>query len=412
MSQLLFENAGLIDGLSDTRREGMHVLVDGPRVAEVSERPIKAAGARRFALDGRTLMPGLIDAHVHAIATSLDLGAIAHEPATLTAARSRLLLEAMLARGFTSVRDAGGADWGLATAVEHDLIKGPRIFYSGRALSQTGGHADFRGRNVDGDMCLMCSRAAQFGVIADGVDAVRRAAREELRKGATQIKIMASGGVASPADPIWVTQYSEEEISAIVAEARSWRTYVAAHAYTPEAIGRAVRLGVRSIEHGNLLDAPIATVMAQAKAFLVPTLVTYDALARDGKRLGFPEVSIAKIADVRGPGLESLAIAKRAGVATVFGTDLLGELQVHQSEEFLIRAQVLPAMEVIRSATGVAAQLLNRVGEFGTVQPGALADLLVVEGDPSADLGLLQEQGRHLSLIAKAGRLYKNTLGA
>ena len=412
MSQILFENAGLIDGLSEVRREGMHVLVEGQRIAEVSDRPIKAANARRFELKGRTLMPGLIDAHVHVIATSLDLGRIAMEPATLTASRARLILEGMLARGFTTVRDAGGADWGLAAAVEHGLIEGPRIFYSGRALSQTGGHADFRGRNVDGDMCLMCSRAAQFAVIADGVDAVRRAAREELRKGATQIKIMASGGVASPADPIWVTQYSDEEIAAIVWEARSWRTYVAAHAYTPEAIGRAVRLGVRSIEHGNLLDAPTATAMAQAKAFLVPTLVTYEALSRDGKRLGFPEVSIAKIADVRGAGLESLAIAKRAGVRTVFGTDLLGELHEHQSEEFLIRAQVLSPMEVLASATGVAAELLNRVGELGSIQPGALADLLVVDGDPAADLGLLQGQGRHLSLIAKAGRLCKNRLPA
>ena len=276
-------------------------------------------------------------------------------------------------------------------------------------MSQTGGHGDFRPLTWSGDGCPACA-GETFAVIADGVDAVRKAAREELRRGAHQIKIMASGGVASPSDPIWNLQYSEEEIAAAVWEAKSWKTYVMAHAYTPEAIGRAVRLGVRSIEHGNLLDGDTARLMASRGAFLVPTLATYEALARDGERLGFPAASIAKIEDVREVGLRSLEIAREAGVEIGYGTDLLGACHEHQSDEFTIRARVLPPLEVLRSATSTNARLLNRAGELGTIAEGAIADLLLVDGDPLRDLALLQGQGRHLSLIMQGGRLHKSTL--
>jgi imidazolonepropionase-like amidohydrolase len=316
----------------------------------------------------------------------------------------------MLRRGFTTIRDAAGADWGLAAAIEQGLIDGPRVFFAGRALSQTGGHGDFRPRTWDADHCASCVSGAQFAVIADGVPAVQKAAREELRRGATQIKIMASGGVASPTDPVWNLQYSEDEIRAIVWEARSWRAYVMAHAYTPEAIARCVRNGVRSIEHGNLLDQPTAEIMAREAAFLVPTLVTYEALHREGKQWGLPQVSIDKIKDVRQAGLQSLEHARAAGIG--FGTDLLGETHHYQSLEFSIRAQVLSPFEVIQSATTTNAALLQRTGELGVVAPGALADLLVVDGNPLADLTLLQEQGKHLPLIMKGGKLYKNDVPA
>ncbi len=303
MDRIVLENCTVFDGGAPELAEGMHLLIDGEQIVVVADRPITAEGARIIDLGGRTLMPGLIDAHVHVIATSLDLGRLGEEPATLTAARARPILQAMLARGFTTVRDAAGADWGLALAVEQGLIDGPRLFFSGRALSQTGGHGDFRPRSWDGvDTCACCSTAAGFAVVVDGVAAVQRAAREELRRGASQIKIMASGGVASPSDPVWNLQFSDDEIRAAVWEAKSWQTYVMAHAYTPEAIARCVRLGVRSIEHGNLIDAETAALMAAEDAFLVPTLVTYEALRREGARFGFPEVSIAKIVTCARPG--------------------------------------------------------------------------------------------------------------
>ncbi len=298
----------------------------------------------------------------------------------------------------------------MAAAIDADLIAGPRVFFSGRALSQTGGRGDSRPRTWEADTCICQMRGAAAPVIADGVPEVQKAARQELRRGATQIKIMGSGGVSSPHDPIWNLQYSEDEIRAIVWEATSWGTYVMAHVYTAAAIARCVRYGVRSIEHGNLIDRDTSELMAREGAFLVPTLVTYDALHREGKQWGFPQVSIDKIKDVRESGLQALDMARTAGVKIGYGTDLLGETQHYQSLEFSIRSQVMSPFEIIRSATTVNAELLNRTGELGVIAPGALADLLVVNGNPLNDLTLLQEQGQHLSLIMKGGKLYKHQL--
>jgi imidazolonepropionase-like amidohydrolase len=255
-----------------------------------------------------------------------------------------------------------------------------------------------------------CCRGGILARIADGVAEVRRAARDELRKGATQIKIMASGGVASPTDPIWNPQYSQEEIRASVEEATAWRTYVLAHAYTSQAIRRAVDCGVRSIEHGNLIDRETAEYIAARGTFLVPTLVTYEALHRYGKEYGLPDVSLAKLRDVREAGLQSVEHCQAAGVKMGFGTDLLGPMHEHQSLEFTIRAEVQAPYDVIRSATLVNAELLQREGEIGVIAPGALADLLVVDGDPLHDLSMLQEQGAHLVVIMKGGYFFKNLL--
>jgi imidazolonepropionase-like amidohydrolase len=305
------------------------------------------------------------------------------------------------------VRDAGGADGGLAEAVEAGLVKGPRIFPSGMALSQTGGHGDVRPRTQMVDSCACCRGGLDLSRIADGVAECRRAARDELRKGATQIKIMASGGVASPYDPIWSLGYSEEEVRAIVEEARARRTYVMAHAYTPEAIRRSIDFGVRSIEHGNLIDRATAEHVAAAEAFVVPTLVTYDALHRFGRELGVPEVSLGKLGDVREAGLRSLEILQAARVRIGFGTDLLGPMHRHQSREFVIRAEAMTPFDIIRSATIVNAELLNRSGELGVVMAGARADLIAVDGDPLADIALLGGEGEHLSHIMKDGVFYK-----
>ena len=412
---ILFENCRLFDGLGDTLREDCHVLVEGERVKEVADTPIKVSDAEVIDLKGRTLMPGLIDAHFHAMAADPDFSRLESMPRSLLHQHARVLLEAALQRGFTTVRDAGGADYGLAMAIKAGLIEGPRLFYAGRALTQTGGHADFRSPEAGhapgfGGVCLCGQGSNVFGTIADGVPEVRRAAREELRKGATQIKIMASGGVSSPSDPIWNLQYSEEEIRAIVWEAESWRTYVMAHAYTAEAIQRCVAYGVRSIEHANLIDAAAARACADAGAYVVPTLVTYDALERFGPELGLPPVSLEKLKVVRAAGVQSLEILNAADVSIGFGTDLLGAMQEHQSREFAIRAEVLSPAAILRSATSVNAALLNAEGDLGVVAPGACADLLVVDGDPLADLGLLEQQGARLPVIMKGGRFFKKAL--
>lgn len=405
MAGFLIERAVLLDLERGTRQSGVSVLVEGDRIRTVSDGTIVAPDVERLDARGRTLMPGLIDAHVHATITTMDIGGMDRRPVMVVAQEARVVLERMLRRGFTTVRDVGGADYGLAQALARGLIRGPRLFYAGRVLSQTGGHGDFRPVGDHPSLCVCQVHTSRFAHVADGVDAVRRAAREELRKGASHLKIMASGGVASPSDPIWVVQYSPEEMAAVVEEARAWRAYVCAHAYTPEAIARAVRAGVRSIEHGNLLDAPTAALMAERGAFLVPTLVTYAKIAEVGTGFGFPEASLRKLRDVIDQGLGSLAIAARAGVRIGFGTDLLGETHDAQSTEFTIRAQAMAPLDVLRSATIVNAALLQREGELGVVAPGALADLLLVDGDPLADISCLDGQGEHLALIVRGGEI-------
>ena len=410
MSLVLFRNGVLFDGVGAEPRPGLEVLVEDERIKEVADTPIAASAARVVDLGGRTLMPGLIDAHFHAVAADPNISHVEHMPTSLIAQYSRGFLEASMQRGFTTIRDAGGADYGLARAIDSGLIAGPRLFYSGRALSQTGGHGDFRPYEQGHGLCSCGLGARVFSRITDGVAEVRRAARDELRKGATQIKIMASGGVASPSDPTWVLQFSEEEIRAAVWEARSWRTYVMAHAYTPEAIRRCIEYGVRSIEHGNLIDAPTAAYAAEQGAFVVPTLCTYDALHRYGPALGFPKVSLDKVDSVRTAGLEALELLRAAGVKIGFGTDLLGAMHEHQLSEFAIRAQVLPAVDILRQATSINAELLNRGGELGVIAPGALADLMVVDGNPLDDIGLLSGQGEAVLLVMKGGVVFKDLM--
>ena len=409
MTAIIFANCAVLDGTRKERREDHHVRVEGDRIREVSDRPIKSGTARTIDLKGRTLMPGLIDAHVHVLAVDLPLDRLSDRPVTLLTLQAAKVLEGMLQRGFTTIRDAGGADGGLAEAVEEGLVHGPRIFPSGMALSQTGGHGDVRPRTQSVETCACCAGGLAGSRIADGVAECRRAARDELRKGATQIKILASGGVASPYDPIWNLQYSEEEVRAIVEEARAWRTYVLAHAYSPEAIRRSIEFGVRSIEHGNLIDRATAEHVAGADAFVVPTLATYDALHRFGRELGFTETNMAKLAEVREAGLGSLEILQRAGVKIGWGTDLLGPMHRHQSREFIIRAEAMAPFDIIRSATLVNAELLNRAGDLGVVAPGARADLIAVDGDPLTDISLLDGQGEHLTQIMKDGVFYKTS---
>jgi imidazolonepropionase-like amidohydrolase len=415
MHTVLFRQAALLDPACDELLEDYHVLVEDGLIKEVSDRPLTASGARVIDLGGRTLMPGLIDLHVHVLATQLDLAAQVALPDALVMMRAVPIMAAMLRRGFTTVRDAGGAGWGLKCAVAEGAIAGPRLFISGHALSQTGGHGDTRARSDVLRAACGCFRAGALARVVDGVDGVRRAAREELQMGADQIKIMASGGIASPTDPIAAWGYADDEIRAIVHEANARQTYVMAHAYTAASIERVIRLGVRTIEHGNLVDERVAALMAAQGAYMVPTLVTYEALAREGAQLGLPAESVAKLASVRNAGLQALQICRRAGVRIGFGSDLLGASQRLQSEEFRIRSEVLSPLEIIRSATVVGAEVLQMQDRLGRLVPGACADVLVVDGNPLVDLSCLWEQdglGGRILLVMKDGRIHHDRLSA
>lgn len=411
MRTFVLRHANLLDLERGEILEGVDVAVAEGRIAELGRRIKAPAGTdAEYDIRGLTLMPGLIDCHVHAMASHVDLAVAAHMPNALGIIRALPILKGMLARGFTTVRDAGGADWALAQASAMRLIEAPRIFPSGKALSQTGGHGDFRARSDQLEPCACSFRIASIARVVDGVDDVRRASRDELAKGATQIKVMASGGVASPNDPIGNTGYSIDELEAIVAEADAWQTYVMAHAYTPKAIRRAVEAGVRTIEHGNLIDEETARLLKERERFVVPTLITYDTLASEGRALGLPGASVAKIDDVRLAGREAVALLHRVGVRMGYGSDLLGELHVHQSEELRLRAEIVGNLEALRSATTVAAEILQRSGELGVVAPGAVADLLVVHGNPLEDIDVLVGQGEHLDAIVKDGHFVKNEL--
>ena len=335
---------------------------------------------------------------MHVTAFTAELRDLDDTAGSYVHAHSARIMREMLHRGFTTVRDMGGADHGLARAQAEGLIAGPRLFFCGHALSQTGGHGDMR---LPGDD--RPPAGCGLGVVADGADAVRVAARNELRRGADHLKIMASGGVASPTDRIDSTQYSVPEIEAAVEEAAAANRYVGAHAYTARAINRALRAGVRSIEHGNLLDEQSLTLLRKHDAFLVPTLVTYWALQREGREHGLSQASWLKVDAVLDQGLDALRRAHEAGVAVVFGSDLLGGLHRYQNEEFRLRAQVQPIIDVIRSATTTAAALLGRSGTLGVIAPGAAADLLVLRADPLADVGVLADIDRHLALLIQNG---------
>ena len=412
MTRIAFTRATVFDSIAGSLRPNGTVVVEDDRIVDVLHDATPVDDARVVDVGGRTLLPGLIDAHVHVTSTVPDFLKLSMMPPSLIAAQSKDIMEGMLERGFTTVRDAAGADHGLVEAIERGHFKGPRLLIAGQAISQTGGHGDVRPIGVRQNILCSCAGLGMLGRIADGVGEVRRAAREQIRTGSHQIKVMAGGGVSSPTDPIDGTQYSMDELRAICEEAEAANTYVMAHAYSPRSIIRAMQAGVRSIEHGNLLDEASAREMKRAGAWLVPTLVTYDSLFREGAKLGWPDVMLAKLERVRLAGLESLRIARAAGVPIGFGTDLLGPMHDDQSNEFTLRTGAMSALEVLQSATSVNARLLGRERELGVVARGALADLVVVDGDPTTDLTLLQGQGARMPIVMKGGRFVRDRLSA
>lgn len=406
MSRQILTNLRLFDSLAGVLRPVAAVVVADGRVEAVIQPGGPVPVGEVVDLGGRVVLPGLIDCHVHVMAVHHDVWQLSMQPPTYITAQATHVLEGMLLRGFTTVRDAAGADYGVQLAIERGFLRGPRLFIAGAPLSQTGGHADIRPRGVKEFICT-CAGVGLFPALADGVPEVRRAVREQLRHGANQIKIMAGGGVASPTDPIDGTQYSLEELTAICEETTAANTYAMAHAYSPRSITRAVQCGVRTIEHGNLLDEASAKVMKQHGAFLVPTLATYSVLAEEGQRLKWSDEMLGKLDRVKDAGTQAIAIAKAAGVPIGFGTDLLGSMHPQQAREWRLRASVQTPVEQLQSATSVAATVLNQEGKLGVIAPGAHADLVVVDGDPTQDITVMCEPERNFVGIMKAGKWEK-----
>ena len=410
-ARVVLEEATVVSATGAPPFEGAVVVEDG-RIADVVEgRRSPGGGEERVVrLAGRSLLPGLIDAHVHAAAVDADIGGQGRRRyESEIAVLAGVALEEMLARGFTTVRDAGGVDAGLRRAFDQGAIAGPRLLVSGRPLSQTGGHGDQRSATDYSDPGGCEPHVGLVHTIADGPDEVRRAAREELRRGANQIKVMASGGVVSPTDRLESVQYSFDELSSAVAVAEAVGTYVLAHAYTPSSIGVCVAAGVRSIEHGNLLDGPTAKLMAEHGTFLVPTLVTYEKLHDEGARHGVPRESLDKLARIVDAGLESLTIAASEGVRIASGSDLLGPMRRYQGEEVGIKARALGSMAAIIATTRTNAELLGLEREIGTIEAGKRADLVVVGGSALDEPQLLGRPGG-VVLVMRDGRIVHDRL--
>ncbi len=411
MTGYLFRDFSLLEPSVGELQPGMQIRIEGDKVVEVSDRPIPPGTADIIDCGGRVMMPGLIDSHVHVMLSEVFGPRLEGVPLTLATGRAAALMRGMIDRGFTTVRDNGGADWGIRQAVNEGSIAGPRLFIAGQAIGPTGGHSDARRRtDVFGARCHCCNAMAFTMCVSDGVSEVRKAAREQMRQGADQVKIMMSGGVASPYDPLDSLQFSDGEIAAAVEEAEAFGRYVCAHAYTPVAIKRAAAAGVRTIEHGNLIDAPAAKAMADKGMFLIANLVAYYAMKERAADFGMSGDMLAKNDLVIDGGLRSLEICKAAGVPVAYGSDLLGALQVDQSREFLLRSAVLSPLEIIRSATTIGAQVIRMEGKLGTLAPGAFADLIVIDGNPLQNLGLFQEQGRHMAAVMKGGRFHKRVI--
>lgn len=398
MTTTAYINARLPDLDAGALTAPTTLIVRDDRIAGQGDIP---AGAETVDLNGLTLMPGLIDCHLHVVSHSLDLVADSMAPDSLAALRAARSMELRLSQGFTTVRDLGGADHGLVRAVADGLIDGPDLVICGKGLSMTGGHADPRPRSDDRPWFEY--RLGAMGVIVDGVDDVRRACRKMIKEGARFIKIMANGGVASPNDPIDGLQYSDDEIRAIVEEAGNANAYVSAHVYSDASIRRCVKLGVKSLEHCNLITPETAAMAAEAGCIAIPTLVAYEGLKIDGAAMGLGPAEQAKVDVVRDGGLKSLEYMRDAGLPMAYGTDLLGPLQKHVGLEFELLAKVLTPVEILRGMWEAGATLCRMEGQVGTLAAGARANLVAFDADPFTQIGRLGRPEDHLKLVVRDG---------
>ncbi len=406
----VFRNGLVIDGtgrepIQDATvliEDGTIIKVDKDNAVEIPE------DSQVFELDGHVVMPALSDAHVHLGIVDLSMSAAQRESLAVWTMKVRQVIEDAVEMGFTTVRDAGGIDGGFAQAVAEGYVRGPRILPSGSPISQTGGHGDWRQRFQEEPLAAIPGLLA-MPAICDGADEVRRAARQQLRYGATQLKVMAAGGAMSPADELNTTQLTVEEMSAAVHEATAVGKIVMAHTYSPGSIVNALDAGVRSIEHGNFLDEATAAKMKNQSAFLVPTLTTYELIDRFGEQYGIPQFNLEKIREAKSGGLESVQIAMSAGVKIGSGSDLLAAMQPHKTMELSLKAKLMGPMEAIVSATRTNAELFGMADKLGTLEAGKWADIIVVDGNPLEDIERLRDKN-NVKLVLKQGAVLKNLL--
>lgn len=380
------------------------VVIDDGVIVEISN-GYNGPADREIDAAGQFVVPGLIDGHVHFRLATMDFRALSRYTEVEFGIVMARLARETVERGFTTVRDLGGDVTGLVRAIKSGMAQGPRIIRAGRMLTQTGGHADTEAGDREVPSCACSMRNTAFGIVADGPEAVRAAARHNLRDGSGFLKMHVSGGVATPSDPLESVQYTHEEIRIAVVEAEHRQTYVAAHAYSPTSIELAVGAGVHTIEHGNLLDDSSARAIAAAGSVLVPTLVTYEAMDQLGEKLGLPRTNREKNAKVLGAGIESLEVARRNGVTMGFGTDLLGESQNMQNQELVIRHEVEPAADVLRSMWIETAKLCHLEGKIGTLNVGAYGDVVVSRVNPLDDLRAFANPTTALSSVIQGGEI-------
>ena len=409
MTTTLLTGARLWDPDTDTIADDINILIEGALIQEIADRPIKMKATINIDAGNRFVLPGLIDAHVHVIANAGDLNALAGLSPYLVAARAKSTLEAMLMRGFTTVRDAGGADHGLARAIEEGHFIGPRLFVSGLALAHRNGHGDYRAPGETDIGCPACRGFRSITRLVEDQASILGAATEELTGGADQIKIMASGGLGSE-KALEVCFFEPEEIETVVKTAAGAGSYVMAHAYASDAVRRCVEAGVASIEHGTLIDADTAALMAARGSSLVPTLGVFAALRDQARQVSQRSTRADYLEELLRRSLTGLDIALSAGVRIGHGSDHEGATQHLQSREFAIRAEVMTPREILRSATQTNARIMGLSDELGDLAPGKRADLLVVDGDPLNDVSVLAKPDRQLRLIMKDGQCFKNEL--
>ncbi|GAA6033328.1 hypothetical protein JCM8097_006695 [Rhodosporidiobolus ruineniae] len=412
-------NAQVVDPAAESLLPGLHsVVVDGGVIKAVY--PVDDPNAlefeeslRRIDLDGRYICPGLIDAHVHITAGPgvATIGELVRMPEEQIHYATVYTLKQMLSLGFTTVRDTGGATKTIANAIDEGLVFGPRLFQCGKAISQTGGHGDFGTHKSGGEPGCCGGHSASLGRTADGVPAVLKAVREEIAAGCDQIKVMCGGGVASATDGIETIQYSAEEIQAITKTCyQMGKIHTTAHAYTCEAIRHAVDNGIKGIEHGNLIDKETAEYLAERGIYLTPTIACYSLMQRAPFEDFLPPSGKEKNKEVMQLGLRALKLAHEAGVTICYGSDLLTSMQALQTEEFTVRAEVLPSPAILKHATTNPAKMLGLEGKLGTVSPGGIADLIILDANPLEDVTILDWPEHHLLAVLKEGRVMSSSL--
>ncbi len=407
---LIFKNAFLIDGKAHEPLPDATVTIVGETIREVvsSAAARSSAKGRIIDLQGKTLMPGLIDAHVHPGNVEVLLERVLDHPPAVFVHKATRILEEDLNLGFTTLRDAGGLDWGFRAAVDQGLIRGPRLKLSVAPLTQTGGHGDKRGKTRD--ELLPRNTLGVYPAVCDGQEEVRKAARDMLRRGADQIKVMAEGGVLSPTGGPGNWQFTVPELAAAVETAEAAGTYVMAHTYTPRAVQNCLHAGVRSIEHATLIDDQTVRMMCAKKAFLVPTLVVFDVLAREGRGQGLDDAYLHKLKKVREGAYGTLEMAHRAGVKIGSGSDLVGPFQHLKGRELVLKAEIMGPMGAIIAATRTNAEMMGLAHLLGTIEPGKWADLIAVDGNPLEDPSLFERGRETVMLVMKQGKILKEIL--